>query len=897
MYIDQSADMADFCFVSKYSKYLPNKKRRETWNETIDRGEQMFREKYPQEEVQPVIDFVFKHYRNKDILASQRNLQFAGPAVFHHNARSYNCAGSYCDRLRFFQEAVYLLLCGTGVGASVQKHHIAKLPNLLSTQDKGEKLHVVDDSIEGWANAFGILISSYFENSEFPEFEGYRVVFDYSKIRPQGSDFSHGIGKAPGSDGLRTSLEKVREILNGCLKARLKKIRPIHAYDIIMHSADAVLSGGIRRSACIIAFSYDDEEMMRAKTGDWMTTNPQRARSNNTCILLRNSISREQFEEFKKFTKEFGEPGFAWVDSLEIIFNPCLTENNYVETINGYKRISDLIGKSFQIKINNKTFDCKNGFYETGYLPTIKLVFKNGYSLECTSNHLIETTKGWFTAFKIAFGRKEFDVILGDGEVTQIRKVIDKGYQTVYDCTIDSEEHKFICNGISVHNCLEIGFYCYDEFGNSGWQLCNLSTVNGSHINSLEDFITFGRAAASVGTLQAGFDKFPYLGEVSERIIQKEALIGVSITGMMTRPDILFNPEYQQIVAEEIKKTNKEVAELIGINQAARCTAIKPEGSSTTMLGLVSFAGCHAGKGRKVLRRIQMNKTEAPAIFYKNYNHRAVEESVWSPNKTDDTVTFCCLSPEGSIQESDMTALEFLEKVLSTKINWVDAGTNIELCSLPTLRNNVSNTVKVRDNEWDDVWNFIYENRNNFMGISFISDTGDKDYPQAPFCEVFDSSEIVEKYGECSLFTSGLIESGIREFKDLWLACSTLLGYGESLTAQDLRLRIRGNKEYWAKQQLHVNVSEEKLEEWLQENVNNLSGKRYWVDRAKSFSNKYMDGDLKRFTYLLKDVHNWKLWQDITLEHIKLDYTKMIEETNNTKGTQEIACAGGQCLI
>ena len=731
--------LADYTFVSKYAKYLPELHRRETWKECIERSRNMHLTKYAGsiESLQPFIDEAFEAYENKICVGSQRNLQFAGDAVFRHNARSYNCCGSYVDRLRFFQEAMYNLLCGTGVGFSVQKHHVAKLPELDLREKTEIVTYEISDSIEGWADSIGVLVGSYFQNSIYPEYQGKVVKFVYKNIREKGSVFSHGIGRAPGAEPLRNTHEKIRKLLDDCVAAGQTHIKPINAYDIVMHSSDAVLSGGIRRSATICIFSADDEEMMNAKTGNWFIDNPQRGRSNNSALLLKNETTPEQFRRLIDSTKQFGEPGFYWSDNTEMIPNPCV----------------------------------------------------------------------------------------------------------------------------------EIGFYCYDDAGNSGWQFCNLSTINGSKVRTVADFRKAARCATIIGTLQAGYTSFPYLGEVTERIVRREALLGVSITGMMENPKVLLNENTQREVGGELAAINQQVAAIIGINPAARITCIKPEGSTSCMLGTSS--GIHPHHAKRYIRRVQANKMEAPAQYYATTNPRAVEESSWSANNTDVCISFACEVSDNAIFKNQINAIQMLDNVKNTQMNWVASGCNVNLSTQPWLSHNVSNTVVVQPEEWDAVEAYIYDNRQHFAGVSLIGSSGDKDYTQAPFTEVFTPSEIVEIYGNASLFASGIIEEAMMSYGDLWKACATALGYGEDLN----------EKKLLEHEELH------------------RQNKLNWIARVKKFAKKYYGNDVKKVTYLLKDVYNWKLWYDIVKEHKKVDYTELYEGSNTTNGTQEVACAGGVCLV
>lgn len=340
--------LADSKFFMGYSRWDETLGRYEDWNGSVERVMNMHRQKYAHvmtPELEGYIAFAEKAYKEKAVLGSQRALQFGGDQIFKHESRLYNCSASYVDRPRFFQEAMYLLLCGCGVGFSVQKQHVAKLPAIRAVSRKDSMVYTVPDSIEGWSDAFGVLLSSYFVGGgEFPEFEGKTVHFDVSQIRPRGAMISGGF-KAPGPDGLVRSLEQCRKLLERETASASKTLnvetdngiaigiteehqfipmRSIVAYDFVMHMADAVLSGGIRRAACIALFGKDDEEMMMSKTGNWFEDNPQRGRSNNSVLVIRDQLTREEWATIMKRTKEFGEPGFIFADDTDALFNPCV---------------------------------------------------------------------------------------------------------------------------------------------------------------------------------------------------------------------------------------------------------------------------------------------------------------------------------------------------------------------------------------------------------------------------------------------------------------------------------------------------------------------------------------------------------------------------------------------
>ena len=727
-------ELQNYTFVSKYARWIESENRRETWKEAVDRVKDMMHTQYDDKSVSEDIDWAYDLMLKKRVLGSQRALQFGGDPILKRHAKIYNCTSSYCDRLRFFQECFWLLLCGSGTGFSVQKHHINKLPTLSQNKKdkrKGVK-YKIEDSIEGWADSLGVLLSSYFNKpseSRFSEHKDQYIVFDYSNIREKGAQLSSGVGKAPGFEPLQNGLEKIRELLETCVERKQKKLRPIDAYDIIMHSSDAVLSGGVRRSASLALFSSDDEEMAKAKTGNWYVDNPQRARSNNSALLLKDSTSYEQFAKLMDSVKEFGEPGFIWSDSTEMTFNPCV----------------------------------------------------------------------------------------------------------------------------------EVGMWPVDEAtGKSGWQGCNLSTINCSSVVDEEDFYERCKAAAIIGTLQAGFTNLEYLGKTTNAIFEREALLGVSLTGIMEKHELVLTEKVLKKGAKIAVDTNKALAKKIRINQAARVTCLKPEGTSSSMLGTSS--GIHPHHAKRYIRHVQANVLEPPYQYFKSYNPQACEKSAWSANDTDEVVKFPIEVPDGSKLKNQLPAVEMLGVVKDAQRNWVHSGKNRSLCTQDFLSHNVSNTVTVQPDEWENVTKFIYDNRKFFAGISLIPQSGDKDYPQAPFTTVYTSREIVKEYGDAGLWCSGLIELGLNAFDNsLWSACD------------------------------YITLSQETDED--------SEDKKLFAVKMHRFAKKYFDGDLKRLTYCMKDVYNWKIYKDLYDSFAKVDYTQLMETEDNTVGIEEISCAGGACLI
>ena len=432
--------LSDSKFFSGYSRWDETKNRYETWDEAVDRVMNMHRQKYAHK-MTPVLEEMFqfaeKAYKEKLILGSQRALQFGGEQIFKHESRMYNCSTSHCDRPAFFNEALYLSLSGVGVGFSVQKHHVNKLPQIARRSSKKVKLFTIPDSIEGWSDAIAVLLSSYFvDGGVFPEYKGCQVHFDYTKIRPKGAMISGGF-KAPGPDGLRNAIIKIETLLESQLEDNpVTSIRPIVAYDIVMHMSDAVLSGGVRRSATICIFDKDDQEMMKAKTGNWFSTNPQRGRSNNSAMLIRGELTREEWKDIMKSVKDFGEPGFIFSDSREHLYNPCVSGDTLVTVRDhGTYENGELHSNGVVYQIPMKTlveiyetsdlppmivsYDTSTGEICADYLDAaamtrqnadlLELEIEDGTTIKVTPDHKIWTeNRGWIEAKDLT----EHDIIL-----------------------------------------------------------------------------------------------------------------------------------------------------------------------------------------------------------------------------------------------------------------------------------------------------------------------------------------------------------------------------------------------------------------------------------------------------------------------------------------------------
>ena len=565
--------LSDITVHMKYARYISDLERRETWDELVDRNKAMHLKKYPNlgNEIEEAYNYVYA----KKILPSMRSMQFGGKPIEVAPNRIYNCAYMPIDHLASFSECMFLLLGGTGVGFSVQRHHVDKLPEIQAPSQKRSRRYLIGDSIEGWADAVKVLLNSYFKG-------GSKLKFDFSDIRPKGARLVTSGGKAPGPQPLKECLLKIRGILDA--KESGDKLEPIEVHDIICHIADAVLAGGIRRAALISLFSAEDEEMLAAKTGNWWETNPQRGRANNSVVLMRHLVTKDFFMKIWDRVKASGsgEPGFY-----------------------------------------------------------------------------LSNDKDWGT-----------------------------------------------------NPCCEIALRPY--------QFCNLTEINASDLDSQEEYEARARAAAFIGTLQAGYTDFHYLRDVWRRTTEKDALVGVSMTGIASGKVLDLDMKAAALV---VKKENRRVAEMIGIKPAARTTCVKPAG--TTSLTLGTSSGIHAWHNDYYVRRVRVGKNEPIYTHLIIHHPELIEDEYFRPHDTA-VITVPQKAPEGSITRKE-SALQLLKRIKGVTEQWVQPGHK-----KGQNTHNVSATVSIKDAEWIDVGEWMWENRNYYNGLSVLP-YNDHTYKQAPF--------------------------------------------------------------------------------------------------------------------------------------------------------------------
>ena len=762
--------LSDYIYQSKYSLYREDLGRKEVWEESVERIHQMhlthlgihapaaLQDEWFMEQLHEAIDY----YKQKKFVGSQRNLQFGGEPVLKSSAKSYNCSYSHCDRLEVFRETEWLLLSGCGCGLSVEQAHVDKLPDLLPLEELLEESEVfrIPDSIEGWSDAIHRLLEFFFVPGTT------RPVFDYTDIRPKGSKIA-GRFLAPGPDGLRIALDNIRKLLREAVTAGQRRLSALQCTDIIAHLADSVLSGGVRRSALMILFSPEDEEMVNCKHGDWFSTNPQRARFNMSAALDRGQVAREVYERLFEAMRTSGDPGLYWRDEFGIGCNPCC----------------------------------------------------------------------------------------------------------------------------------EIGFRPVDQYGNTGWQVCNLVSINGLCCTTEEEFYKICRCASTLATVQATYMDFAYLSPATRNIIESDPLIGVSIGGIMNNPQVLTNPNILSVGAMQVRQQNAKVARILGINPASRTTCVKPDGTVSLLLGMTS--GIHGAYAKRYLRSVEANIEEPNLKAYEEANPKAVQPNIFKPT-TDKKIFFPIEESEDTLLRSELSGVKLLEYVKLVQQSWVIPGMT-DMNS--PIKNNVSNTVDVPNDQWDVVRDWVWENQDYIAGVTFLSSYGDMDLPQAPMCRVATPEEILREYGVGSMFASGLVVEAIEVFGDLWKACESAQGRGEQLFVSDHAL-----VDYLQKNDLdEATITEEErkhilatLNAKLNDKVENLAAKRDIVRRIIKFAANYCRGDVYKAVNLLKSVNNLHLFELLKKTYKPVDW-KLVDfggkRYANADEQASQSCVGGACEI
>lgn len=681
------------------------------------------------------------------------------------------CSTIYYEFAKDLQNLMY----SCGLSTRLKEHIRSKKDRLLHpTWKKIYKLYIITNDSKKFIHDIPNLYKK-------PNVTGYEKKCESFPIKWAKSSQSSYIKSTYGNNSIKNIThsqlvkhdENYNEKIAPVKVIRIEPYKNIETYDIEVEDKHEFFCEGYlsHNSALISLFDKTDNEMINSKLEPyWWDNNPQRMRANNSVILKRNETNKKEFELIFDKIKSFGEPGFVFVDDIDVLTNPCS-----------------------EISLVPMTYD-------------------------------------------------------NDG------------------------------------NHIESGFAC-----------CNLSEIIGSKCKTEEDFYNACRAASFLGTLQAAYTDFKYLSPASKEIADRDALIGVSITGMMDAPDLLFDPKVQKKGASIVKETNEKISKLIGINVAKRTTCVKPSGTSS-IIGLTS-SGIHPHHSRRYIRRVQALNNEFCFNYFKNVNPHAVEVStVASRDNNTSAILFPCEVKQGSITKNQISAIEFLEKIKITQNNWIKFGVNKNIEN-NNIQHNISNTILVKPDEWEGVKDFIYDNKASFGGISLLASSGDLDYIQAPFTTIFTPSQIVTKYGDGSVMASGVICSALEAFNDdLWSACSDVL-YDKDYT-EDYNNFL---KNHTNNIMIEDDISEDEAIKKATRLANNMfEPKIKWIAQAKQFAFRYFENNIKEMCYCLKTVHCWKMWCDLNRNWTQVNWDNAIEDSEVQVNINELAaqsCQGGKCEI
>ena len=567
-----------FIHKSRYARWLDDEGRRENWHETVERYvsfmEKALLEKHDYKLSEGDKLIMTEYITNLSVMPSMRAFMTAGEALERDNVCGYNCSYLPVDSPRSFDEAMYILMCGTGVGFSVERENVDKLPVVSESMQKSDVVIVVDDSKVGWAKAYRELIALLYS--------GMIPSWDVSKIRPAGARLKVMGGRASGPDPL---VDLFKFTVRKFEEAKGRRLFPIECHDIMCHLADAVTAGGNRRAALISLFSADDDFMLNCKAGhEWMQSDSQRFRANNSAVLLRHRVDKKFFDGIwnRIKTSGSGEPGIYLTNDKDWGTNPCC------------------------------------------------------------------------------------------------------------------------------------------EIGLRPYQFCNLTEINSSTVENQEDFDKRVEAAVILGTLQASYTDFHYLRDIWRETTEKDALLGVSLTGLASNR--VYNLDLTGTVYNA-KQINATWANILGINPAARLSCVKPSGTASMVCG--SSSGIHAWFDEYYIRRIRVGRDEAICQYLSAFHPELIVDDENNPDGR--IIEIPQKAPTGGLTKKDETTFMFLERVKNTTLRWVKPGhTNGQ------NTHNVSATVFIEKDEWDEVGEWMWLNRHFYNGLSCFPND-ESVYTQAPF--------------------------------------------------------------------------------------------------------------------------------------------------------------------
>lgn len=578
--------LSDIVVYNKYARVSHINQRKETLDEIFDRLQNMHIKKYPYLELE--IKNVFENYvKPKLVFPSMRSMQFGGRAIETNNTRMFNCSYLTVEGIKDIGDIMFLLMSGVGVGYGVYQDKLSEFTFARNVSKKKSEIFAIPDTAEGWSESFVKLLQGYFD----PKAPKY--FFKYIKIRPAGTPLLTSGGLAPGKEPLERAINKIRTLLDRRMKTA-KQLTTLDIHDIICYMADAVISGGTRRSALIAIFDPNDELMFNSKDyknynyeGEGL--NLQRARANNSMIINKNS------------------------DPNEI--------KNYINTV--------------------------------------------------------------------------------------VDKAIASGY---------GEPGVFM----SPNNDGSWGTNPCGEIGLNSHQFCNLTTINAEACTTQEQFLKVCEAASFLGTLQAGYTNFPYISKKWKKVTEREALLGVSMTGIASQ--FINNPDIDLAAgARKCVDTNRKIADKIGINKAFRITTVKPEGSSSKVIGTSS--GIHAWHNEYYIQRITFSKIEPIYKYlekkFAGKNIPILDKPILQQDATNPESAYFAIPirvPEGSITRHEKVG-DLLSRISRVYREWIISGTvnpdgNVE------KTHNVSCTINFKSEEEAELREWLLKNYHNYNAFT-----------------------------------------------------------------------------------------------------------------------------------------------------------------------------------
>ncbi len=404
--------MSEYVFYSKYSRWRDDLGRREVWSETVERAcnylIELSENKLSKRDYKRIHDAMLR----MEVMPSMRLLAMAGKAARRSPVSCFNCASTAMNEIAAFVEIMYLSMNGVGVGFSVERQFTNKLPVIQRqhVSPRGNIMHTVPDSTEGWCDAFRMGLSIWWGGGD--------VVFDYSQIRPAGAVLKTKGGTASGYLPLKKLLDFSRDLI---LRNQGKRLSTVDVYDIVTKTADCVVMGGVRRSACLCLFDFDDDAMMTSKNGEYWVDRPWRSNANNSAVWTRELTKDEIDAFFEAMHDGFnGEPGFfsryATMKTLPIrrdrehVYgtNACVTGDTLVAVADGrgVVRFDELAkdGKDIPVYAADKkgktVVRMMRNPRQTGFKPVYRVMFDGGDYIDATDNHKFMGKDGKYVRVK-----------------------------------------------------------------------------------------------------------------------------------------------------------------------------------------------------------------------------------------------------------------------------------------------------------------------------------------------------------------------------------------------------------------------------------------------------------------------------------------------------------------